>query len=51
MNKMYAQINGISVDNVKRDKARRAVNKLIERDRQNRKSSAQILDHYRNRKA
>ncbi len=51
MNKMYAQINGISVDNVKRDKATRAVNKLIERDRQNRERSAQILDHYRNRKA
>ena len=46
-----AQRNRISVGNTKQDKAVRAVNKIIERDRQNRERSAQILDCYRNRKA
>lgn len=51
MNKLYAQRHGMPVDSTKRNKATRAVDKLIERDRQNRERSAQILDHYRNRKA
>ena len=48
MNKLYADRNGIPVDNTKRDKATRAVDKLIERDRQNRERGKQILDYYRN---
>ncbi len=47
MNKLYADRNGVPVDNTKRDKATRAVDKLIERDRQNRERSAQILDYYK----
>ena len=49
MNKMYAQRNGIPVDSTKQDKATWAVDKMIERDRQNRERSAQILDYYTNK--
>jgi len=48
MNKLYAQRNGVPVDNTKQTNATRAVEKLIERDRQNRERSAQILDYYKN---
>ena len=51
MNKLYADRNGVPINNTKQDKAVWAVNKIIERDRQNRERSAQILDCYRNRKA
>lgn len=50
MNKIYAQRNGIPVDNAKQDKATRTIDRLIERDRQNRERSAQILDYYMNRR-
>lgn len=46
MNKLYAQRNGVPIDSAKQDKATRAVDKLIERDRQNRERSAQIFDYY-----
>ena len=49
MNKLYADINGVPIDSAKQDKTTRAVDKLIERDRQNRERSAQILDYYTNR--
>lgn len=50
MNKLYADRNGIPVDNTKRDKATREVDKLIERDRQNRERSEQILNYYKDLK-
>lgn len=50
MNKMYAQRNGIPVDNAKQNRATRAVNKLIERDRQSRERSSQIVDYYKDLK-
>lgn len=37
-------------DDKKQDKATRAVDKLIERDRQNREQSAQIFDYYKDLK-
>lgn len=46
MNKLYANRNGIPIDSTKQDKATRAVDKLIERDRRNWERSAQILDYY-----
>lgn len=49
MNKLYADRNGEPIDRTKQDRATRAVNKIIERDRQNRERSAQILDYYANR--
>lgn len=49
MNNLYAQRNGVPVDSTKQDRATGAVNKIIERDRQNRERSAQILDYYTNR--
>lgn len=48
MNKMYAQRNGIPVDSTKQDRATRAVNKMIERDRKSRERSAQIINYYTN---
>ncbi len=48
MNKLYADRNGVTVDSTKQDKATRAVNRMIERDRKSRERSAQILDCYRN---
>ena len=48
MNKMCAQRNGVPIDSAKQDKATRAIDRLIERDRQNRERSAQILDYYKN---
>lgn len=51
MNKLYAQRNGIPVDSTKQTKATRAVDKLIERDRQSRERSAQIIDYYKNGQA
>lgn len=50
MNNLYANRNGIPVDSTKQDKATRAIDRLIERDRQNRERSAQILDYYTNRR-
>lgn len=46
MNKLYADRNGVPIDSTKQDQATRAVDKLIERDRQNRERSKQILDYY-----
>ena len=48
MNKLYADRNGIPIDNAKRDKATWAVDKSLEREWQNRERGAQILDYYRN---
>lgn len=48
MNKMYAQRNGVPVDNTKQTNATRAVEKLIERDRQSRERSQHIIDYYTN---
>ncbi len=48
MNKLYADRNGVTVDSTNQDKATRAVNKMIERDKKSRERSAQILDYYRN---
>jgi hypothetical protein len=50
MNKLYAQRHGMPVDSTKRNKATRAVDKLIERDRQNRERSEQILNYYKDLK-
>lgn len=50
MNKLYADRNGIPVDSTKQDKATKAVDKLIERDRQNRERSAQIIGYYTSQK-
>lgn len=50
MNNLYAQRNGIPVDNKKSTEATSAVNKLIERDRQNRERSAQIIGYYTSQK-
>lgn len=50
MNKLYAERNGVPIDSAKQDKATRAVNKIIERDKQSRERSEQILDYYRNGK-
>lgn len=49
MNKLYADRNGVPIDSIKQDKATRAIDRLIERDRQNRERSAQILDYYTNK--
>ncbi len=51
MNKIYTQRNRIPVDSTKQDKATRAVNKMIERDKQNRERGERIIDCYKNRKA
>ncbi len=48
MNKLYADRNGMTADSTKQDKATRAVNKMIEGDKNSRERSAQILDYYRN---
>lgn len=48
MNKLYAG-RRIPVDNTKQDMAIKAVNKIIERDKQSRQRSTQILDYYKNR--
>lgn len=48
MNKLYAD-KGVPVDNTKQDMAIKAVNKIIERDKQSMKRSTQILDYYKNR--
>lgn len=50
MNKLYADRNGVPIDSTKQDQSTRAVDKLIERDRQNRERSAQILDYFKNRR-
>lgn len=50
MNKLYAERNGVPIDSAKQDKATRAVDKLIERDRQNREHSEQILNYYKDLK-
>ena len=50
MNNLYAQRNGVQVDSTKQDRSTRAVNKIIERDKQSRERSEQILDYYRNGK-
>lgn len=47
MNKLYAQRNGVPVDNTKQTNATRAVEKLIERDRASRERSEQIVNYYR----
>lgn len=48
MNKLYADRKGVPFDSTKQDKATRAVNRLIERDRQSKERSEQILDYYKN---
>lgn len=48
MNKLYAD-KGAPVDNTKQDMAIKAVNKIIERDKQSSERSTQILDYYKNR--
>ena len=48
MNKLYAQRNGVPVDNTKRTNATRAVEQLIERDKQSRERSQNIIDYYTN---
>lgn len=48
MNKLYAQRNGVPADNTKQTNATRAVEKLIERDRQSRERSERIIDYYTN---
>lgn len=50
MNNIFANRNGIPVDNTKQDRATRAVNKIIEQDWQSRERSAQILEYYKNGK-
>lgn len=49
MNNPYAQRNGVPIDSTKQNQATSAVDKLIERDRQSRECSAQILDYYKNK--
>lgn len=48
MNKMYAQRNGIPVNDTNKSTAMRAVNKLIERERESRERSKDILSYYQN---
>jgi len=50
MNKLYTDRNGVPIDSTKQDKATRVIDRLIERDRQNRERSAQIFDYYTNRR-
>ena len=50
MNELYAGRNGIPVNNKKPTKATRAVDKLVERDKQNRERSAQIIGYYTSQK-
>lgn len=49
MNNLYAQRKGIPVNSTKQDKATRVVNKMIERDRQSKKRSKEILNYYTNK--
>ena len=42
MNKLYADRNGMTVDSTKQDKATRAVNKMIERDRKSKIGRAHV---------
>lgn len=46
MNKLYAQRNGIPISGTDQDRATRAVEKLIERERQSRERTAHIIDYY-----
>ncbi len=41
------KLNEVPAGNTKQTKATRAVDKLIERDRQSRERSTQILDYYK----
>lgn len=50
MNNIYVNRNRIPVNTTKQDKATKAINKIIERDKQSRERSEQILDYYRNGK-
>ncbi len=46
MNEPYVQKNEIPINDTKQDRATEAVEKLIERKRQARERSKQILDYY-----
>ncbi|MDE7280369.1 MAG: hypothetical protein K2N36_01335 [Ruminiclostridium sp.] len=48
MNRLYADMSGKQTDNTKQTNATRAVEKLIERDRQSRERSQHIIDYYTN---
>lgn len=48
MNKMYAQRNGIPVDNEKQSTAMKVTNELIRKQQESRERSEQILNYYRN---
>lgn len=50
MDKLYEDRDGVPIDSTKQNKATRAIDRLIERDRQNRERSAQIPDYYTNRR-
>ncbi len=49
MNKLYADRNGVPIDGAKQDRATRAVDKLIKRDRQSKERSKEILNYYTNK--
>ncbi len=46
MNKIYAQRHGIPISDTKQDRATRATEKMIERERQSRERTAHIIDYY-----
>ena len=49
MNNLYESRGKVPVDGTKEAAGNEAVNRLIERNRQSRERSAQILDYYKNR--
>lgn len=49
MNNLYARRNGIPVDNKKLTKATSVVDKLIQRDRQSKERSKEILNYCTNK--
>lgn len=48
MNDLYKKRHGIPVDDTNKSTAMRAVNKLIERERESRERSKDILSYYQN---
>lgn len=47
MNRLYAQRNGIPVDNANQSTAMKVTSELIKKQQESRERSQQILDYYR----